>query len=78
MKLTKIETQFQDVALVRGGVFLLRQADALRFVETCRSVGIRISGLEGFRVDGDGQSCGEYGLLGVSKGPGGVVRGCDR
>jgi len=52
MKLTKIERRFQDVALIRGAVFLLRPADAVRFVEECRQAGVRISGIEGFLVAG--------------------------
>ena len=53
MKLTRLEEQFKRVASIQGGVFLLRAKDAIRFVEACRDVGIRISGLEGFRIDGD-------------------------
>jgi len=53
MQLTKLEEQFKHVAVIRGGVFLLRLKDAIRFVKACRDAGIRITGLEGFRVEGD-------------------------
>lgn len=50
MRLTRLEEVFKDLALVCGGVFLLRAADALRFVEAHRVAGIPILGIEGFRV----------------------------
>ena len=53
MKLTELEERFRNVALIRGGVFLLSTADALRFVNACQRAGVRISGIEGFRVDGE-------------------------
>ena len=53
MKLTSVEKQFESVAIVKPGVFLLRVADALRFVNQCRREGIAIAGIEGFRMIGD-------------------------
>lgn len=53
MQFTKLEEQFKHVAVIRGGIFLLHTEDAIRFVEACRDTGTRISGLEGFKVEGD-------------------------
>ncbi|KAA3609492.1 MAG: hypothetical protein DWQ01_09165 [Planctomycetota bacterium] len=53
MQLTKLEEQFKTIAVIRGGVFLLRPKDAIRFVEACRDAGVGIGGLEGFKVEGD-------------------------
>lgn len=50
MKLTRLEEAFREVALLCGGVFLLRPADALRFVGEHCVTGIPILGIEGFRV----------------------------
>jgi hypothetical protein len=50
MKLTTLEEAFRDIAFLCGGVFLLRPADALRFVEEHRVAAIPILGIEGFRV----------------------------
>lgn len=50
MELTSIEKQFQDVAVVKGGVFLLRVNDAIRFVKQCGIEGVPIAGIEGFRM----------------------------
>ena len=50
MRLTRLEEAFRDLALICGGVFLLRAVDALRFVEAHRVAGIPILGIEGFRV----------------------------
>ena len=52
MKLTEIEKLFEPVGLIRGGVFLLRDEDALRFIEECERRGVPILGVEGFRVQG--------------------------
>jgi hypothetical protein len=53
MKLTQLEKLFEDLALIRGGVFLLRPADAMRFVKTCKERGIAVLGVEGFKVFGE-------------------------
>ncbi len=53
MELTSIEKQFEDVAVVKGGVFLLRANDAIRFVKQCRVEGVAIAGIEGFRMIGE-------------------------
>lgn len=53
MKLTQLEKLFEDLALIRGGVFLLRPADAMRFVKTCKEEKIAILGVEGFKVFGE-------------------------
>ena len=53
MKLTKIEQMFAEVAKVRGGVFLLRTDDAIRFVQQCRIEAVPVAGIEGFRMHGE-------------------------
>ena len=53
MKLTQIEKHFENLALIRGGVFLLRPADAMQFVNTCKEQGIAVLGVEGFKVFGE-------------------------
>ena len=50
MKLTQLEREFTDIAMLVGGVFLLRVEDALVFVERHRSANIPILGLDGFRI----------------------------
>ena len=52
MKLTQLEKLFEDLALIRGGVFLLSPTDAVRFVKTCQEQGIAVLGVEGFKVSG--------------------------
>ncbi len=52
MILTELEKRFEPVALIRGSVFLLSAADALRFVEECERKGVDILGVEGFKVFG--------------------------
>jgi hypothetical protein len=54
MKLTPIEEAFRSVALIHGGVYLLRPVDALRVVDQYRAAGIPILGIDGFRVFDDG------------------------
>ena len=55
MKLTNIEEMFLDVAFLCGGVFLLRPADAVRFVEEHLAAGVPILGIEGFRSVAEGK-----------------------
>ena len=45
-----MEKLFEPVALIRGGVFLLKAEDALRFVEECEQRRVAILGVEGFRL----------------------------
>jgi hypothetical protein len=53
MRLTPVEDMFKDVALIKGGVFLLKPGDAVSFVENCRKKGVSVAGVEGFRIIGD-------------------------
>jgi len=53
MRLTPLEDIFKDVAMIKGSVFLLKPADALSFVESCRKQGVNVSGVEGFRIIGE-------------------------
>ena len=53
MKLTQVEKRFENLALIRGGVFLLSPADAMQFVNTCKEQGIAVLGVEGFKVCGE-------------------------
>lgn len=53
MRMTPVEDMFKDVAMIRGGVFLLKPGDALSFAETCRKQGVSVAGVEGFRVFGE-------------------------
>lgn len=49
MHLTPVEDMFRDVAMIRGGVFLLKPGDAVGFVEICRKQGVEVAGVEGFK-----------------------------
>ncbi len=49
MNLTHIEKEFQPVARIVGGIYLLSDGDALRFVDRCEQDRVDILGVEGFR-----------------------------
>ena len=53
MKLTEIEKQFEPVAMIRGGVFLLSATDALRFIDQAERNCVAVEGIEGFKVFGE-------------------------
>ena len=53
MKLTDIQIRYLDVGLLRGGIFLLKATDGLRFVDECERSGINILGIDGFNVFGE-------------------------
>lgn len=48
-----IENQFADRAVNRHGLTLFRPTDAAAFVARCAENGIKVLGIDGFRIDGD-------------------------
>jgi hypothetical protein len=53
MKLTHFEKEFEPVARMIGGVYLLSDSDALRFVDRCEQDRVDILCVEGFRFQDD-------------------------
>lgn len=49
-KLSRIERDFADEGLVRGGMLLLESFNALRLIQSARHAGVVILGVEGFIV----------------------------
>lgn len=49
-ELKPIEAEFVPKGTVRGGILILRSQDALDMVRRCREQGIRVLGLDGFKV----------------------------
>lgn len=45
-----IEQEFLAKATVRGGILLLKLGDALAMVQRCRELGVRVLGVDGFRL----------------------------
>lgn len=53
MKLTAQQSAFQDVAIVRDGIFLLSAADSISFINVCESDGVPVLGVEAFAVSNE-------------------------
>ncbi len=48
--MNKVEMQFADKALRRGGMLLFRKMDALNFVQACKKQGVDILGIDSFII----------------------------
>ena len=53
MKLLDVEEAFRSRARIIGGVVLLKPADAIEMVASCREKGIAVFGAEGFYIIGE-------------------------
>ena len=53
MKLPDVEEAFRSRARIVGGVVLLKPADAIELVASCKEKGIAVFGAEGFYIIGD-------------------------
>ena len=49
-KSEELELEFAKRGMRRGGIFVLSPQDALDFVFRCRQEGLRIAGIDGFRI----------------------------
>ena len=49
----EIETAFRTRGVVRGGILFLRAADAIALVEAARQKGVRVLGIDAFRLGAD-------------------------
>jgi|SRR5690349_3515330 len=54
MDLNPLEMEFQDRAVRRGGVILFAAQDALELVKRAREERVRVLGIDGFFLTGDG------------------------
>lgn len=52
-KVAKLLEHFEDKGLRRGGILLLRPNIAILFVKECMDVGVRILGIDAFRIGED-------------------------
>lgn len=48
--MNKVEMQFADKAIRRGGILLFRKTDALEFVQVCKKQGVDILGIDSFII----------------------------
>ncbi len=52
--LTQLEAEFKHRAIAPDGFFLLKVADAEEYIRRGQSVGLRLLGIEGFRITEQG------------------------
>jgi hypothetical protein len=48
--MSDLYAEFDDRAVLRGGLRLFRPADAIDLIRKCREAGVRVLGLDAFRV----------------------------
>jgi hypothetical protein len=54
MKLSEIHLKYANKAKREGSLFLLDANDAIRFIEDCASEGLKLLGVEGFKITKEG------------------------
>jgi len=52
--LPNVEQEIENTGLRWGGVLMLYPLDAIRMIQRCRDLGVRILGIDAFRVRPDG------------------------
>jgi hypothetical protein len=58
-----VETEFRSRGDVRGGILLLKPAAAIDLIRRCRELGVRVLGLDAFRItDSTTQPISEHDL----------------
>jgi len=48
--MNRVEKQFQDKAIVRGGIMLFTKDNALSFVKACKESGVQVLGIDAFHL----------------------------
>ncbi len=46
--MTRVQDEFRTVGVTRGGLLMLRPADAIQMVRRCRELDIEVLGIDGF------------------------------